>query len=177
MADSIFEPEISRSLKHILQEVMLDYPIAIECKKVTGTSLSVDRVNDNQIESLLEFEEKSYFQKMVVASSVGGVKSRFNLRTGFDFLACPHGRSWVLVNFRATKKAAGKEIPKGTNKCFAVSIENYVEGKDAMLAEGRRSFPYAWFVDNAIELERKRWEGEKGYEYGWDLTPLLHLLY
>ena len=177
MADSTFEPEISRSLKHILKEVLLDYPVAIECKKVSGTSLPFDRVNEHQEEALLKFEEESFYQKMLVASNVGGGKSRFNLRSGFDFLACPHGRSWVLVNFRATKKAAGRDIPKGTNKCFAVSIENYIEGKADLLSEGRKSFPYLWFLNNAMELNRKRWEGDKGFEYGWDLTPLLHLPY
>lgn len=176
MADAVFEPEVSRSIKHLSNNFEIFYPIAIECKKVSGTSLSFDAVKDHQVQALIDFEFLPFYQKMRVASSIEG-QSRFKLDTGFDFLVCPHGKSWLLVNFRSTKKAAGKEIPKGTNKCFAVSIENFIEGKNDLLSAGRKSFPYSWFLNNAMELERCRWEVKKGYEYGWDLLPLTQLYY
>ena len=172
MADSIFEPEISRSLKR-LDFIIVTTPIAIECKKTTGTSLSFSAVNDDQVTALVHFEEQHFTQKMLVAASVGG-KSRFKAKSGFDFLCCPSGRSFVLVNFRATKKAAGKDIPKGTNRCFALPIKFFVESKLQFLREGRKSFPYAWFDQNATELDRIRWQTEKGNEYGWDIIPLLN---
>lgn len=175
MSDKIFEPEISRSLRHMVKDLPdIKQSMAIECKKVTGTSLPFTRVNDHQVEALINFEDRSFFQKMIVASSVGGTKSRFNLRSGFDFLACPKGRSYIFVNFRATKKQAGKDIPKGTNRCFVIGIYEYLQARDQFLKEGRKSFPYSWFESNAIELERKRWEVDEGYEYGWDLLPIVN---
>jgi hypothetical protein len=169
MADAIFEPEISRSLKRL--KIKISHPVAIECKKETGTSLHFDRLNDDQKTALMEFEMHNFTQKMLVSASVGG-QSRFKRKTGFDFIACPKGVAYVLVNFRATKKAAGKDIPKGTNRCFAVNIFKFLEGQSKLSAEGRRSFPYSWFDENAIELDRIKWEGDKGNEYGWDLLPL-----
>ncbi len=171
MSDPIFEPEISRSLKRLDLKINISFPVAIECKKETGTSIHFDRVNADQIKALSDFESKIFTQKMIVSASVGG-KSRFKRKSGFDFLACGAGRGYVIVNFRATKKDAGKAIPKGTNRCFAVRINDYVEGMEKLSNEGRRSFPYVWFEENALELHRIRWEVPKGFEYGWDLIPL-----
>ncbi len=174
MADSIFEPEISRSLRHLCDTITVPYSLAIECKKVSGTSFSLSRINNDQLEALLYFQDKSYYQKMLVSASVGG-KSRFKLKSGFDFLCCPTGIGYILVNFRATKKAAGKEIPKGTNRCFAITVDQFVNAMSEMVfCEDRQSIPYNWFEKNALELSRVRWEVEKGYEYGWDLTSLFN---
>ncbi len=172
MADSIFEPEISRSLKRFAATNTLECGIAIECKKETGTSLAFDRVKSHQVQALIDFKSLPFVHKMRVAASVGGYKSRFQLDTGFDFLACPPGKSFVLVNFRATKKDAGKDIPKGTNRCFAVTIEDFNEHKERLLSEGRKSFPYSWFLEYALELERIRWTVDDKYVYGWDLNKL-----
>lgn len=171
MADSIFEPEISRSLRKITN--MEDPPlssIAIECKKETGTSLSFSRVNEDQIEALVNFQIKPYYKKMLVASSVGGM-SRFKLKSGFDFMYCNKGKSWVVVNFRATKKASGSKIPKGTNKCFAITIDQLL---DVMNTLDRKSIPYEWFTENAVELERISWWDNASRVYGWDLFPLFN---
>ncbi len=173
MADSIFEPEISRSLKRLVNIVSINVSVAIECKKETGTSLSFDRVNQDQIDALVNFETTPFHQKMLVSASVS-TQSRFKLKSGFDFLCCPKGKSYVLVNFRATKKASGKDIPKGTNKCFVVSIGDYLEGKSNLAKEGRKSFPYSWFIENAKEAERIKWKNTKDENvYGWDLSLLL----
>jgi hypothetical protein len=173
MADPIFEPEVSRSLRRVSNVINVDKSVAIECKKESGTSLSFDRVNEDQIKALVEFEQKAFSQKMLVSSSVGGY-SRFKLKSGFDFLCCPAGKSYVLVNFRSTKKSAGKEIPKGTNRCFAVRISEFVRGQLTLLSEGRKSFPYNWFEHNSLELNRIKWTEGDAYVYGWDLLPLFY---
>ena len=174
MSDKFFEPEISRSLKRISQLIQIPFPVAIECKKETGTSLAFSRVDQHQVRALVDFECASFTHKMRVSSSVGG-QSRFQLKTGFDFLACPSGKSFVLVNFRATKKDGGKAIPKGTNRCFAVPIGQYLNGKyELESVDKRRSFPYKWFEDNAMEIKRTSWEEGGKKIYGWDLSPLWH---
>ena len=174
VADSIFEPEVSRSLKHLCSVYKVPHSLAIECKKETGTSFSFSRLNDDQLKALLKFQDEPFHQKMLVSASVGG-KSRFKHKSGFDFLCCPTGKSYVLINFRATKKAAGKEIPKGTNRCFALTIDQFVDGMSELtLCEDRQSFSYSWLDKNARELKRMRWEGDRGYGYGWDLMPLFY---
>lgn len=177
MADSIFEPEIRYSLKHLSSMgIDPDYPIAFECKRESGNSLAFNRVNEDQLIALEDFEEKPYFHKMLVASSVGG-KSRFMLKSGFDFLYMPKGKSFVLVNFRCTKKAGGKNLPKGTNRCFAMSLRQYK--KAIYCHEGiRKSLPFEWFTDskNATEITRIRIT-ELGLKdkhfYCWDLKKII----
>ncbi len=172
MADKFFEPEISRSLKRASN--LIAFPVAIECKKETGTSFAFNRVEDHQLQALADFMFLPFHHKMRVSASVGG-KSRFQLKTGFDFIACPSGEAFILVNFRATKKAGGKAIPKGTNRCFALPVTQFVNEKDKMeKTEGRKSFPYSWFEKNALELERISWKEEDKTVYGWDLAPLWH---
>ena len=174
MSDKYFEPEISRSLKRIAQLIHIPFPVAIECKKETGTSLSFSRVDKDQIQALVDFECSSFTQKMRVASSVGG-QSRFQLKTGFDFLDCPSGKSFVLVNFRATKKDGGKDIPKGTNRCFAVPISQFLQARHELgVFEERKSFPYKWFEENALEIHRTSWKESEKTIYGWELSPLWH---
>ena len=174
MADHIFEPEVSRSLRWLVDWGKRDLSIAIECKKTETPYLSFNRVRDHQVEGLLEFERKPYCQKISVPAAVGQMKRRFQIRVPFDFLFVQPGRSFLLVNFRFTKKAARSDLPKGLNRCFAVSPQMYLEAKDKFIGEGRASLPYEWFVSNAIELERIRIEREVGkYEYGWDLLPLM----
>ncbi len=171
MPETKFEPEISRSLKKIALDIIVEKPIAIECKRESGTSLSFSRVEESQVKALLDFTEVPLAQKLVVAVGQG---NRFKRDTGFDFLLTPKGKAYVLVNFRATKKAGGKEIPKGTNRCFALSIHDYVDGMESLLEEGRKSFPFRWFVDNAIEIRRISWEVGDKKVYGWNLIPLAY---
>jgi len=168
MADSSFEPEVSRSLRRIACSFGAPMEsIAIECKRESGKSIAFSRINNDQVEALLAFERKPFHMKMRVAASVGG-KSRFKSKTGFDFLYCGRGKGFVLVNFRATKKAAGEAI----NRCFAVRIGAFVTAEEST---ERKSLPLDWFVENAVELERIRWKIKDKFVYGWDLLPLFTL--
>lgn len=178
MADNVFEPEVRKSLA-ILQDYVyregLDIPsIAIECKKTQSAYFGFEQLKDHQLESLFQFKEKGYAQKMLVASAPGYTKSRFHGTTPFDFLLTGRGLSFLLVNFRFTKKAPRKDIPKGTNRCFAVTPEQYQLTKERYIAEGRASIPYEWFVEEAIECARIRYRGIDGkYSYCWDLSVLV----
>lgn len=173
MSDKIFEPEISRSLKKFAREIQSSVPVAIECKKETGTSFKTSRVEEHQLEGLLAFENDPFVQKMVVASGKG---TRFRGKTGFDFLHCPKGKSYILINFRCTKKSGGKSIPKGTNRCFCMPIYDFMWAKSYHEMQlHRKSIPYEWFVDNqdVMEIDRCSWHEGDHLVYGWDLSPLL----
>lgn len=174
MADTVFEPEISRSLKRLADWGRRDLSLAIECKKVETPYLPFDKVQDHQVEGLLAFEKRPYFQKISVPAAVGQTKRRFQIRTPFDFFFVQPGRAFLVVNFRFTRKPARSDLPKGLNRCFAVRPEQYVEAKNRYEAEGRASLPYEWFVENAVELERVKFRRDDDKtEYGWDLLPLL----
>ena len=173
MADKIFEPEISRSLKKFAREIQSSVPVAIECKKETGTSFKTSRVEEHQLEALLDFEKFPFVQKMIVG---GGKNVKFRGKTGFDFMHCPSGKAYILINFRATRKASGRDIPKGTNRCFCLGVYEYAwaKGYHEIQLE-RSSIPYSWFVDSqdVLEIERCSWKENEKTVYGWDLSPLL----
>ena len=171
MADRIFEPEISRSLRHVQAKCghLLKKNLAFECKKVTVPYLSFDRVKDHQVQALLEFESKPFYRKLVVGQLPGKKRGRFQSETPFDYLYVRCGYSYLLVNFRFTQKSPRKDLPKGLNRCFAVRIGEFLEGEAQV--SPRKSLPYEWFVENGIELSRMK--VEKGY--GWDLSPLFEI--
>jgi hypothetical protein len=173
MADSTFEPEVRRSLDWLRKVVGGEVPpIAIECKKTQESRLSFDKVKEHQIEGLLEFEEQGLTRKLVVSQGFGTTR-RFTTDTPFDFVFTGAGRGYVLVNFRFTKKAPRKDIPKGTNRCFGVRVGEYVKAMEDAVAEGKASLSYDWFEENGIECERLRVKNDKGVaESGWDLEPL-----
>jgi hypothetical protein len=79
------------------------------------------------------------------------------------------GKSYVLVNFRFTKKAPRKDLPKGLNKCFALTPTQYLEAVKYCEGVGRKSIPIEWFQENVLELKRVKYESG----YGWDLSPLV----
>lgn len=173
MADSTFEPEVRRSLGWLRKAVGGKViPIAIECKKTQEPRLSFGKVKKHQIEGLLEFEEQGLTRKLVVSQGFGTAR-RFTTDTPFDFVFTGAGRGYVLVNFRFTKKAPRKDIPKGTNRCFGVRIGDYVKAMEDAIAEGKASLPYDWFEENGIECKRLIVKNDKGVaESGWDLEPL-----
>lgn len=174
MSDTIFEPEIKRSLSWVQQMSggMLA-SAAFECKKCQEPRLSFDRVKDHQVEGLLSFQKNGIVRKLVVSQGFGA-KARFTGDTPFDFLFVEKGIGYVLVNFRFTKKSPRSDIPKGTNKCFALPIQDYIDAKDSLSAEGKASIPYDWFLNNAIELQRIRITNSNNMkESAWDLTKLL----
>lgn len=174
MADALFEPEVSRSLV-VLHNLHADAvpPIAIECKRTMEARLSFDRVKEEQVQSLLDFESKGLVRKLVVSQGFGKAR-RFTGDTPFDFIMNGPGISYVLVNFRFTKKSPRKDIPKGTNRCFAVRIRDYVDAVEQEGSKGRASLNYDWFVENAIECTRIRIGTKNGNTTGgWDLLPLL----
>jgi len=175
VADDVFEPEISRSLKRLVDWGRRDVALAIECKKVETPYLPFDKVKDHQIEGLLQFEKKPYYRKISVPAAVGQTKRRFQVKTPFDFIFVPPGRAYLVVNFRFTRKPARSDLPKGLNRCFAISPGQYVEAKEKFEKKGRSSLPYEWFVNEGIELERVKFRREDdSVEYGWDLTPLMN---
>lgn len=173
MADSAFEPEVRRSLDWLRKVVGGEVPpIAIECKKTQEPRLSFDKVKEHQIKGLLEFEEHGLTRKLVVSQGFGTAR-RFTTDTPFDFVFTGAGRGYLLVNFRFTKKAPRKDIPKGTNRCFGVRIGEYVKAMEDAVAEGKASLSYDWFEENGIECERLRVKNDKGIaESGWNLEPL-----
>lgn len=174
MADSTFEPEVKRGLSWLQGMRGGNMPsFAIECKKTQSATLSFSEVKDHQIEGLLDFEKQGFVHKMVVSQGFGS-QQRFMTKTPFDFVVAGVGRGWVLVNFRFTKAAPRKDIKKGTNRCFAVGIHEYIAAKDEAIAAGRASLSYDWFVENAIECQRLRIKKENGTtESAWDLQKLL----
>lgn len=179
MADSVFEPEISTSLKYFREygnSYMKFVPIAIECKKVSSSArLSFDKVRDHQIKGLLRFQKEAYYNKMTVASHLGKGGGRFKGKTDFDYMFVSKGIGYLVVNFRFTKKAPRKDVEKGVNRVFAVTVDEYLEIKEELLKEGVKSIDYWWFVDNAIELPRIRIDPPqlKDKKYCWDISPLL----
>ena len=111
--------------------------------------------------------------KMVVSQGFGK-QQRFTGNTPFDFVLVSHGYGFLLVNFRFTQKAPRKDILKGTNRCFAVSVQDYVIAKEQAMLDGKSSLTYDWFVHNAIECPRIREKNSKGIaESMWDLSPLV----
>jgi hypothetical protein len=176
MADALFEPEVKRSLVRLQKMYLGNSPsIALECKRTQEPRLSFDRISDGQIDGLLAFRRYGMAHKMVVSQGFGGGK-RFTGGTPFDFVLVGRGESYVLVNFRFTKKAPRKDIAKGTNKCFAIPIEQYIATKEVFLSEGRASLPYEWFTKNAIECSRLREKNENGVaESMWDFESLVDL--
>jgi len=170
MADTAFEPEIRKSLDWLRDWGPRDVSLAIECKKVQSAFLPFNTVKQHQIEALLEFEKRPLPKKISVPAGFGN--ARFHVKTEFDFTFIPPGRAYLLVNFRFTKKAPRKDLKKGTNRCFAVTPNQYLSVKKQFESEGRSSIPYKWFVENGVELERARVEDSNGYSYGWDLLPL-----
>lgn len=174
MADAIFEPEVKRSLVWLQQEVEGDVPpIAIECKKTMEARLSFDNVRDHQIANLLDFERYGLVRKLIVSQGFGKAK-RFTGDTPYDFIITGAGHGFFLVNFRFTKRAPRSDIAKGTNRCFAVPVQQYVEAKEEAQANGKASLSYDWFVAEAFECERiRRKNGNGNAESGWDLVPLV----
>lgn len=175
MADSVFEPEVKRSLVWLQNKYGGNLPsIAIECKKTQEPRLSFDKVQEHQIEGLLDFEKHGLVKKMIVSKAMGH-QQRFTGDTPFDYmLVGAGGMGFLLVNFRFTKKSPRKDIAKGTNRCFAVLVEDYVTAKEEALAEGKASLSYDWFLQYGIECSRVRMKNDKGVaESGWDLEPLL----
>ena len=174
MADAIFEPEIKRSLLWLQKEMGGNVPpVAIECKRTMDARLSFDKVKDEQVENLAKFVKKGIVRKMIVSQGFGNQR-RFTGDTPFDFLMCGAGYGYLLVNFRFTKKAPRKDIAKGTNRCFAVPVDLYMQAKEDAVAEGRASLSYDWFVENTIECARLRVKNEQDVaESGWDLSALL----
>ena len=83
-------------------------------------------------------------------------------------LYCGPGKAFILVNFRGTRKVLGKDIPKGVNRAFAVTIEQFKAARELLLSQGKKSLNYGWFVEYATELSRVKFDGK----YGWDLSPL-----
>lgn len=163
MADAKFEPEVRLGLKNL----KCSTPIAIECKKVEVPRLSFDAVSDHQVESLSEFQLSPFVKKIAVPAAVGKDKQRFNLKTEFDFVYCGPGKAYILVNFRFTRKPAGK-YPKGLNKAFAVTIEQFKVAQAIFNEQGKKSLPLAWFEEYAKPLNRVKF----GDKYGWDLSPI-----
>jgi hypothetical protein len=173
MADAIFEPEIKRSLLWLQKSLGGNLPpIAIECKRTSNARLSFDAVKDEQVDGLTQFCKKGIVRKLIVSQGLGA--RRFTGGTPFDFLACGAGYGYLLVNFRFTKQSPRKDIAKGTNRCFAVPVDQYVQAREDAAAEGHSSLPYDWFAENAIECKRMRVKNEQGVaESGWDLSVLL----
>lgn len=174
MADAIFEPEVKRSLVWLQKEHRGDVsPIAIECKKTQEPRLSFGKVKDHQVERLLDFARQGLAMKMIVSQGFGQQR-RFTGETPFDFLMVGKGQGFLLVNFRFTKKSPRKDIPKGTNRCFAITAEDYAIAKEEAVADGKASLSYDWFVENGLECERLRVKNASEVaESGWDLQPLL----
>lgn len=184
MADVTFEPEVKRSLVWLQEELNGSAPsIAIECKKTQEARLSFASVTERQIEGLLEFVRVGLAHKMVVSQGFGS-KTRFTKDTPFDFVLVGAGQGWLLVNFRFTKKAPRRDIAKGTNRCFALPVVDYLAAKEEATAQGRASLSYDWFDSNVkvprqlrtarvIECARLRHKNEEGKtESGWDLKGL-----
>ncbi len=172
MADKIFEPEVGRSLKRIADWGA--QPLGIECKKTESPYLPFDRVKDHQIEGLLRFEKYGLVKKIAVPAAPGGADQRFQIKTEFDYVYVPKGRAYLLVNFRFTKKSPRKDLPKGLNRCFALTPDQYVRGVEENREAGRGSLPLEWFEAVALELERVRFRRvDNRLEYGWDLWPLV----
>lgn len=176
MADHIFEPEVRKSLDVLYwKDIPNIPPLAIECKRTQAAYLPFANVQEHQIKELLRFELRGVAMKVAVPSAPGNVRRRFQLSTGFDFLYCTRGLGYLLVNFRFTKKAPRKDISKGTNRCFGVRANAYVDVVAKFREEGKASVPYEWFVENAIECPRIRIEDPDSgnHSYGWDLEPLV----
>lgn len=173
MADRVFEPEVSRSLKALqAMNLGLHPPIAFECKKTESTTLHFDRITEDQLEALIDFKDRGLVRKLVGSQGYkGGSKNnhRFTSGTPFDFIASGRGHAFVLVNFRFTKKAPRKDIPKGTNRCFAVPIDVYRVGLESLRKKGYKSFPYEWFFVNAMECPRIKVDGS----YIWDFREVI----
>ena len=190
MADSSFEPEISLSLRMLSKELglvrMLSTGLAIECKKVSASAnLSFDMVKEHQEKGMTDAMCMPFVTKMRVSAAVGGGVSRFQQDTPFDFLLMPCAISYILVNFRFTKKSPRKDITKGLNSCYAIPIYWYLHNKKELLKEGKKSMDIR-YIDEAskqnsgvIQLERIRYEtgvtpaGKTAYQYGWNLHPLV----
>ena len=179
MADSTFEPEVKRSLEALADNMPMKSikPLAIECKKCQSAYLTFDRVKEHQVEGLLNFKKKPYAHKMRVASPIQFSERRFTGTTDFDFILSPRGESFLLVNFRFTKKAPRQDIAKGTNRCFAVTPEQWLEAVELYKADGGASVNYDWFCENAKEIPRDKFKvvsesGKERTEYGWDLRHL-----
>ena len=174
MADALFEPEVSRGLTwlHEMSGGQVP-PIAIECKRTAEARLAFDRVNEQQVESLMDFSKRGFVRKLVVSQGFGRAR-RFTGVTPFDFIMTGAGKAYVLVNFRFTKNSPRKDIRKGVNRCFGVEIQEYVKAVESEGKEGRASLNYDWFVENGIECERIMITNEKGNREGsWDLRPLI----
>ena len=72
MADSVFEPEVKRILVWLQNKYGGNLPsIAIECKKTQEPRLSFDKVQEHQIEGLLDFEKHGLVKKMIVSKAMG----------------------------------------------------------------------------------------------------------
>ncbi len=169
MADRLFEPEISRSLRFfsVDRPERLPVNLALECKKCTKPYLEMDRVKDHQIQGLLEFQDFSFSTKMATGAAPGKMKRRFQIDTPFDFLMVSRGKGYLLVNFRFTKNSPRKDLPKGLNECYAVNVVKYLDAEATL--DPRKSVPYEWFKEHGIEIERMKMSDGK---YGWDLRPL-----
>lgn len=164
MADAKFEPEVKRGLKRLKSTV----PIAIECKRTEQPRLALFEIKEHQIAALSRFQLSPFVKKISVPAAVGNDSQRFNLKTEFDFVYCGPGKSYILVNFRFTRKAPNKRIPKGTNMAFALTIGQFKVAKAFCEAKKRVSIPYSWFEEYATELKRIKFDDG----YGWDLSPL-----
>ena len=174
MADTAFEPEVSRSLKRLVDWGRKDLSLALECKKVESPYLPFGNVKEHQVEGLLAFERVPYHSKISVPAAVGQTARRFQIRTPFDFIFVQPGKAFFLVNFRFTRKSPRSDLPKGLNRCFAIRPDQYVKAKKKFEDEGRASIPYEWFVAEGLEIERVRFRRADGItEYGWDLLPLM----
>jgi hypothetical protein len=170
VADRLFEPEVSRSLQWLSDWYRKPVALAIECKRcTTSATLPLDQVKPHQLEALIAFEKQPLAKKLPVAAPVGSSERRFHGKSEFDFIFVGPGKSYVLVNFRFTKKAPRKDIPKGLNKCFALTPTQYLEAVKYCEGVGRKSIPIEWFQENVLELERVKYESG----YGWDLSPLV----
>ena len=170
MADRLFEPEVSRSLQWLSDWYKKPVALAIECKRcMTSATLPLSQVKSHQLEALVAFEKQPLAKKLSVAAPVGRSERRFHGKSELDYNFEGPGKSYVLVNFRFTKKAPRKDIPKGLNKCFAVTPTQYLEAVKYCEEVGRKSIPIEWFQENVLELERVKYESG----YGWDLSPLV----
>jgi penicillin-binding protein-related factor A (putative recombinase) len=169
MADTFFEPEVRRGLRDLKSNI----PLAIECKKTMEARLPLDQLKEHQIKALSEFRKNPFFKKLSVPSAVRNPQQeeyqRFHIKTEFDFIYTGPGRSFILVNFRFTKKSPRKDIRKGINRCFAITIEQFLNAKGLMESLRKASISYDWFVLNGLELKRVRFADG----YGWDLAPLV----